>query len=137
MVSAAERVDKREPLSRLNARRDQLVNALADIPEPVFRRPLIARWSVRDLLGHLVAHEQRALAEIAVARRGERLAIDHTGTDAFNAGAAFAWTPFGREEALAAWERSYRSVVAAVEALSETDFVAGSALEQALGDTVD
>ena len=138
MTVAAERVGKREILSRLEDRRQAFVSALAGIPAPLFLRPgTIGAWSARDLLAHLVAHEQRALAEIAAARQGERLVIDHGGTDEFNAGARFAWAPLGRDEALAAWDGSYRAVVAAVEDLTENDFTAGSALEQVLGDTVD
>jgi hypothetical protein len=138
MASAAARVEKREILLRLKTRRDAFVSVLAVISESLFLRPeTIDRRSVRDLLAHLVAHEQRALAELAAARRGQRLAIDHRCTDEFNAGAGFAWAPFGRHEALAAWDESYRAVVAAVEELTEIDFTPGCALEQTLGDTVD
>ena len=137
MASEAPRVGKKEVLLRLKAR-DAIVSVLAVIPEPLFlRAETIGSWSVRELLAHLVAHEQRALAEIAAARRGQRLAIDHSCTNEFNAGAGFAWAPLGRDEALAAWDGSYRAVVAAVEELTEIDFTRGSALEHALGDTVD
>ena len=129
---------KSEVLLRLKVRRDAFVSVLAAIPEPLFlRAETIGRWSVRDLLAHLVAHEQRALAELAAARRGQHLAIDHTCTNEFNAGAGFAWAPLGRHEALTAWDDSYRAVVAAVDELTEVDFMPGSALEHALGDTVD
>jgi hypothetical protein len=98
------------------------------IPDAAFlRADAIGQWSVRDLLAHLVAHEQRALAEIAAARRGQPMAIDHGCTDEFNAGAVFAWAPFGRREALAAWDHSYRQVVTMVEARlwrSQPDFTA-------------
>ena len=96
---------------------------LQAIPTPLLLQPdAIGGWSVRDLLAHFVAHEQRALAEIAAARRGERLEIDPNGTSEFNAGAAFAWAPLQPAEALAAWDRSYGCVVAIVEQLSEADF---------------
>jgi hypothetical protein len=35
------------------------------------------------------------------------------------------------------WDRSYRQVMATVEALTADDFASGSALEQSLGDTID
>jgi hypothetical protein len=57
--------------------------------------------------------------------------------DEFNAGAAFASAPLQPVEALAAWDRSFRRVIEAVEELTEADFAPGSSLEQALGDTVD
>ena len=106
-------------------------------PSPFLQPDPIARWSVRDLLAHFVAHEQRALAEITAAWRGERLEIAPNGTSEFNAGGVLAWTPLQPAEVLAAWDRSYRRVVRIVEELSEADFALGSALEQALGDTVD
>ena len=112
-----------------------LLNA---IPPSLFLQPdSIGHWSVRDLLAHFVAHEQRALAEIAAARQGDRLAADPHGMDEFNAGAVFAWAPLQPVEALAAWDRSYRRVVEVVEELTEADFAPGSSLEQALGDTLD
>ena len=138
MASAAGRIGKSELLSRLRARRDQIAGALATIPEPLFLRPgIIGRWSVRDLLAHLVAHEQRALGEIAAARRGERQTIDHAAVDEFNAGAALAWAALGRDEAVAVWERSHAQVVAMLRELAETDLAPGSALERTLDDTVD
>jgi hypothetical protein len=42
----------------------------------------------------------------------------------------------GREDTLAAWERSYRQVVEVVKALRESDFRPGNRLEQLLGDTI-
>jgi hypothetical protein len=111
---------------------------LEAIPPSLFLQPdAIGGWSVRDLLAHFVAHEQRALAEIAAACRGARLEIDPNGTSHFNAGAVFAWASLQPAEARAAWERSSRHVVEIVAELSEEDFAPGSALEQALGDTVD
>jgi hypothetical protein len=111
---------------------------LNTIPPSMFlQSDSIGHWSVRDLLAHFVAHEQRALAEIAAARRGECMAADPSGMDEFNAGAAFAWAPLQPIDALAAWDRSFRRVVEVVEELTEADFAPGSSLEQALGDTVD
>jgi hypothetical protein len=129
-----------EPANEQNLDRLQLV-----LHEQVGRKELatfleagaIGAWSVRDLLAHFVAHEQRALAEIAAARRGDRLTIDATATNEFNAGAVFAWASLQPPEAWAAWDRSYRQIVETVEALADADVAPGSALEQALGDTVD
>jgi hypothetical protein len=138
MPSAFKRVGKAELLRRLKAGRNRFAAVLDAVPSSVFLRPnTIGQWSVRDLLAHFVAHEQRAMTEIATAQRRERLAIDHHSAAAFNAGAVFAWAPLGREDAVAAWERSYQQVVEMVEALRESDFAPGSALEQSLGDTID
>jgi Mycothiol maleylpyruvate isomerase N-terminal domain len=138
MTNQADHVEKRELLLRIRTSRDSVASLIAAIPPTAFlQTDALGHWSARDLLAHFVAHEQRALAEIVLAQRGERLTIDHAGADEFNAGAAFAWAPLQPAEARAAWDRSYRRVVEALEALSEADFAPGSALEQALGDTVD
>jgi hypothetical protein len=138
MTSRTEHIGKRELLSRIRTSRDSIASLLDAIPPEAFlRADAIGCWSVRDLLAHLVAHEQRAVAEIAAAHRGERLSSDPTGANEFNAGAVFAWAPFEPAEARVAWDRSYRRVVEVIEELAEADFAPGSALEQALGDTVD
>jgi Mycothiol maleylpyruvate isomerase N-terminal domain len=138
MTSRAEHVGKRELLLRIRTARDTVASLLAAIPPAAFLLPdALGRWSARDLLAHFVAHEQRALAEIAAAQRGERLPVDQAGEDDFNAGAACAWATLQPAEARAAWDRSYCRLVATIEGLTEADFVPGSALEQALGDTVD
>jgi hypothetical protein len=138
MTSGAEHVGKSELLARIKTSRDAVASMVVAIPlEASLQSDTIDRWSVRDLLAHFVAHEQRALAEIAAAQRGECVATNSDGMSEFNAGATFAWAPLQADEALAAWDRSYRRVVEIVEELTEADFVPGSALEQALGDTVD
>jgi uncharacterized protein (TIGR03083 family) len=133
-----QHVDKTELLQRLRRQRARFAEALRRVPFADFLCPAtIGRWSVRDLLAHLAAHEQRALAEIAAAQRGERLAIDYSCSAEFNAGAVYAWSTLSRETALAAWDDSFRQVIAAVEGLSQADFMPSSALEQVLGDTID
>ena len=137
MTSRTEHIGKSELLSRLRTSRDTVASLLVAIPPAAFlQADAIDRWSVRDLLAHFVAHEQRALAEIAAARRGERLVSDPTAINEFNAGAAFAWASLQPAEARRAWDRSYSRVVDTIEELREADFAPGSALEQALGDTV-
>jgi DinB superfamily len=138
MRGRPEHVGKSELLSRLRTSRDKMAMILEAIPPSLFLHPqAIGRWSVRDLLAHFVAHQQRALAEIAAGRRGERLALDPNDSSAFNAGAVFAWSSLLRVEALAAWERSCGCVIGIVEELTEADFAPDSSLERALGDTVD
>jgi hypothetical protein len=160
MRGQSEHVGKSELLSRIRTSRDKMAMILEAIPPSLFLHPhAIGRWSVRDLLAHFVAHQQRALAEIAAGRRGERLALDpndssafnaldpndssafnaldSNDSSAFNAGAVFAWSSLLPVEALAAWERSCGCVIGIVEELTETDFAPDSSLERALGDTVD
>ena len=109
MTSGAEHVPKGELLLRVRTERDAVTALLASLPPAaLLRSDAIGRWSVRDLLAHFVAHEQRALAEIAAARRGERLPSELADVDEFNAGAVLAWSALGPEEARAAWDQSHR-----------------------------
>ncbi len=85
-----------------------------------------------DVLAHFVAHEQRALAELRLAGRGERLQIDHAATDTFNDGAMLAWRTLDPVTARAAWGASARQVVAGVTALAEADFDRAGSLAAAL-----
>src|SRR4030095_374046 len=64
--NTTEHIGKSELLLRLRTSRDPVASLLAAIPPAAFlQSDTIDRWSVRDLLAHFVAHEQRALAEIA------------------------------------------------------------------------
>jgi hypothetical protein len=68
---------------------DLLIAGCPPTPHDPGRHPpaprAIGRWSLRDLLAHFAAHEQKALAEITATWRGERLMIDPGGTSEFNA----------------------------------------------------
>src|SRR5579871_2307817 len=70
-------------------------------------------WSVKDIVAHVIAHEQRTLEELRLARLGKHLDIKHEEMDSFNDGAVFAYrsAPFAvvREQ----WQRSHASVVKA------------------------
>ena len=107
MTSRTGHIGKNELLSRIRTSRDNVAMLLDAIPPSLLLQPdAIGRWSVRDLLAHFVAHEQRALAEIAGAWRSERLEIDPNGASEFNAGAASAWAPLQPAEALGACRRN-------------------------------
>jgi hypothetical protein len=99
MASRSEPIGKRELLSRIRKARDTVASLLTAIPPTaLLQSDAIDRWSVRDLLAHFVAHEQRALAEIAAGRRGERLESDPTGIDHFNAGPCLHGHHSGRQK---------------------------------------
>jgi len=70
VTNRTERIGKRELLSRLRSSRDTTALLLNAIPPSLFLQPdSLGYWSVRDLLAHFVAHEQRALTEITAARQ--------------------------------------------------------------------
>jgi uncharacterized protein (TIGR03083 family) len=129
---------KAELLRRLVDEQNRFVSLLDGLTPQQYLEPcVIGGWSIRDLLAHLIAHEQRALLELAFAQRGETFAIDHAMGNAFNGGAAMACRPLDPIVLRAAWERSYQQVVDAVAALSDDEFLPSSPLGLALGDSID
>jgi hypothetical protein len=94
-------------------------------------------WSVKDVVAHLIAHEQRSIAEIRAAKQGRTLAIKHEENDSFNAGAVFAWRVSSFEQMRKAWQSSFQQVVRTVQALTDADFDPYGTVVAALGDTID
>jgi hypothetical protein len=131
-------VGRSELLRRLRESRTRLDAALAKLP-PVRRvEPgVLGTWSVKDILTHIIAHEQRALQELQYALRGERLEIDHGAGDAFNAQAVADSRALAYEEVRARWDRSFQQIVAAVESLAEDAFAPASRVTAALDDSID
>lgn len=78
--------------------------------------------SVKDLVAHLTAHEQRTLDELRAAREGHTLAIKHEEMDSFNDGAVYAYRAATFDTVRRQWRRSYASVVQAINALNDADF---------------
>ncbi len=94
-------------------------------------------WSVKDVVSHLIAHEQRTIAELQHAKRGEHLAIKHEENDSFNDGAVYACRAMSFEMVCAQWRRSYQTVVEMIESLGEADFEPESMVVKALDDSID
>jgi hypothetical protein len=131
-------VDKQQLLRRLDARRAEFLTQLARIPPDAPTVPnKIGAWSVRDLLAHLIAHEQRVLAELGAARRGKRPPPLRESNDAFNAEAVAARQNQSLTEVRAAWDASFAQVLAAVQALSDADFEPFGPVCELLEDTID
>ena len=131
-------VSKDELLRRLNQEYMRFNNVLAQMSDAQLVEPnTIGAWSVKDLLAHFVAHEQRALEELRYALRGERLVIDHSAGDVFNAQAVSASLSQSLAEVQAAWDASFQQIVTAVAALTDADFDPEGVVVRALDDTID
>ncbi len=77
-------VTKTELLSRLEREYARLAAVLASLTAEQWTvRGGIGSWSVKDMLAHVIAHQERAREELRYAIRGERLEIDHSAVDAF------------------------------------------------------
>jgi hypothetical protein len=105
--------------------------------EQMIHPQTIRAWSVKDLLAHLIAHEQRALQELRMALRGERLVIDHAAVDVFNDGAVVASRPYPLEAVRLAWQRSFEEVIAAVDGLPASYFDLSHPIALVLDDSID
>ena len=94
-------------------------------------------WSVKDVVAHLIAHEQRTIAELRYAKRGEHLRIKHEENDSLNDGAVYACRPMTFEFVRKQWRRSHQLVVEAIQALDEADFDPQSEVVRMLEDSID
>jgi len=131
-------VTQDEILKRLAQEYDSLINLIDQFTPTQMQTPgLLGQWSVRDLLAHLIAHEQRALFELHCAQQGQPLAINHAANDSFNDGAIFACCLFDGPTMRLAWQQSYRRVVEVVTALPAELFLPTSSTVQLLDDSID
>ena len=131
-------VPKIELLRRLTNEYDQLAQVIDQfIVEQALHPGLLGSWSVRDLLAHLIAHEQRAICELQAAYQGHPFPIDHAANDSFNAGAIYACQTLDFPTMRSAWAASYECVVQAVTALPDSEFSPTSITVHYLNDSVD
>lgn len=131
-------VDKPELLRRLSygyVRFNLILERLS--PEQRITPDVIGVWSVKDLLAHFIAHEQRALDELRHALRGDPYHFDHSCNATFNEGAVLAYRTESYANVYAAWSRSVESVIAEVSQLTDADFDLNWRVVQLLDDTID
>lgn len=132
-------VDKAELLRRMERSFryfDWLLTRVASEGDP--EAPgVTGEWSVKDVVAHLIAHEQRTIEEIAWAKHGETLPIKHEENDSFNDGAVYACRAMSFEFVCKQWRRSYQSVVETISSLDEADFDPESGVVKALDDSID
>jgi hypothetical protein len=128
-----ENVGKAEFLERLR-RESSRLNEVIQRLDPNVR---IGAWSLAELLAHLIAHEQRAMAEVQAALRGETFVIDHDVNNAFNQGAVFSSRVYPFDTVYRAWLGSCASILEFVNALPDDVFHAPNTTTQILGDTID
>jgi len=95
------------------------------------------KWSVKDIVAHLIAHEQRTAEELRWAKRGETLPVKHEENDSFNDGAVYAYRAAMFEIVRSQWRRSYEHVVDTIKELSDSDFDPQSEVVKLLDDTID
>lgn len=133
-----QHVPKTELLDRLEGERVALAAELDQLtPSQLIKPGVVGAWSIKDLLAHIIAHEQRALQEVQCALRGEQLAVDHDANDAFNDQAVTSSDVRTVEDVRSAWEASAREVIDTVVALPDAAFDPSGPVVAVLGDSID
>jgi hypothetical protein len=133
-----QHVTKTELLDRLERERGALAAELDKLtPGQLVKPGVVGAWSIKDLLAHIIAHEQRALQEVQCALRGEQLAVDHNAIDAFNDQAVTSSEVRPVEEVRSAWEASSCEVIDAVAVLPDVAFDPSGPVVAVLGDSID
>jgi len=131
-------VDRAELLRRLERERRRFQAAIAPCTPAQLETPgVVGAWSIKDVVAHLIAHEQFALRELEYALRGERYMPDERETDAMNERAVDERRRQSAAEVLRAWDASVRQVDAAIRALPDAAFDPAGAVVQLLEDTID
>lgn len=131
-------VDREELLRRLDQGFADFNALLDEIPRERMTVPDVAgKWSVKDLLAHFIAHEQRAVDEVLHALRDEPYHFDHSCNDAFNEGAVIVYRLKSYDEVYASWMQSVETTIEFVGRLSDADFDPEGAVVSALDDTID
>jgi len=133
------RLNKAQILERLQAEHFKLFNVLAQLmPEERAQPQTLGAWSVRDMMAHTIYWNRFPIREMECACRGDNpeQVRDPRHEDEINAENVARYTDAGYDQVMLEFERSYRELVAAVEALPEHAFEADGAIERLLGDTI-
>lgn len=126
MGEQIEQLTKAELLDAIRAGRKQLEAALAQLNESQMTQPGVeSNWSVKDVLAHIVAWEQRMVLWVGQALRGEVPAIPATWDEVHRLNEQSYWENRDRplSEVLAEFQRSYPEALAVVEAAPEEDLM--------------
>jgi hypothetical protein len=132
-------VTTKDELLRLMATHyDALSILLMNLNDAQLNQPnVIGTWSVKDMVAHLIAHEQRALRELEAAKRGEAIQQSTLSADDFNARFVTEGAKRSPKVMLLAWGASFRQLLNAVGTLDNAAFETGSSVQVALGDTIE
>jgi hypothetical protein len=131
-------INKIELLNRIREARDNFQELLSHLTDSqMVTAGVIGSWSVKDIIAHVIAHEQLALRELDGAKRGILMTSDQLSTDSINADAVEASKSLSLDEIRESWQRSYEQILRAIEALTNEDFEPSGELTQRLEDTID
>lgn len=119
-----EMISRQELLLQLSAGHDRLSGWLERIaPDQAEKRGLPGEWSVKNILSHLIGHEQRLSGMLVQGlQSGSFTSFTIQEGDALNAEDVLKYEDQPYAAVRTAWENSYQQVVQAIKALPETIF---------------
>jgi hypothetical protein len=129
MSEQMEPISKEEMLSAIRAERKSLEGTLAQLsPGQMLQPGVEGVWSVKDILAHIVAWEQRMIRWVREAVRGEVPQMLPPGMtwddiDEWNEQIYEENRDLALEEVLAALQRSHQEALDVVESTTEEDLV--------------
>jgi len=126
MSEQIEQIGKAELLSTIAVERKRLENLLAQVPQDRMAEPCVeGQWSVKDILVHLIAWEQRMVYWLGQTLQGEipEMPSSEADLDCWNDQIYQENRERLLEDVLINFYRSYSEALSAVEATPEEDLV--------------
>ncbi len=133
-------ISKQEVLDLIHTERQALESVLKRMSKGQMTQPgLVNNWSVKDILAHIAAWEQRMIRWLEESFRGERPDRPAPGMtwddlDQLNEQIYIENKDKGLEQVLAEFDRSYQEALKVIERMTEEDLFEGNRFEWRKGD---
>lgn len=132
-----ERLPREEVLRRLSLEHQRLMNTFARLtPEQWVAPRTVGTWTAKEVLAHLIYWNEYVIGEVQAAVKGAPYTYPEGTTDEMNARAVVHYVDKSADVVRSAFERTYGELLACIENLPDSAFEAGSAIEQALDETI-
>jgi hypothetical protein len=112
--------DKASTLKLVDDEYQKLRQAIDGLERPQLEQVWYDRWSIKQIVAHIMGWEREMTAALERIARGERPTpegVDYSDADAWNARFAHAWTPIMANTVLAAWAQTHAAYIKAAEAV--------------------
>jgi uncharacterized protein (TIGR03083 family) len=130
---------KQALLSEVNAQYEELFSSVMGLQDEHMTRPMLAGWSVKDILAHIAGWQREIAAMLERMAGGQRPApdgVDYSDVDGWNARFVEEMRGLSPGEVLTALHAAQAACVHAAEALPEERFAEGRTAERLLREWV-
>ena len=132
-----ERLSRDEILQRLALEHQRLMDIFARLTtEQWTAAGAVGTWTAKDVMAHLVYWNRFPVQELQAAVDGSTFAHPEGTEDEINARAVASFQDWTPDAVRSAFEHAYGELLECVKSLPKSAFEAGSAIEQALDETV-